>query len=129
MPHEIDMTKALIISLREWWLDQPERRPVGQVTLLVGKFTCVEPALLRSAFARQKLNTFLNDAELVIQDSPFIAHCQGCAEDYSPDLGLRYSCPTCGAAMEEIRSGRELKILRVDWEVPVDIPRGEECYV
>ncbi len=115
MPHEVDMTKALILSLKEWWVSQPERLPVQRVVLTVGQFTCVEPDLLRTAFARQRAGTFLDSAELVIRESPFIAHCRGCKQDYTPDLGLRYACPTCGAALDEIRSGRELKIDRVEW--------------
>ena len=116
MPHEVDMTRALILSLRDWHAGQSKSRPIRRVLLLVGQFTGVEPDLLRSAFARQKLDTaFLREAELVIRESPFVAHCRGCNQDYQPDIGLRYACPTCGAAMDEIRSGRELKIERVEW--------------
>lgn len=119
MPHEVDMTKALIMSLKEWWNSQPERLPVRRVILSVGQFTCVEPHLLTSAFAKQRQNTFLENAELVIRDCPFVAHCAPCGQDYSPDLGLRYACPQCGAALDEIRSGRELKIERVEWDAPL----------
>ena len=116
MPHEVDMTKALILSLREWWKGQGERFPVKSVILRVGEFTCVEPGLLVTAFARQRAETpFLRDAELVIRESPFVAHCRDCREDYRPEIGLRYACPTCRAPMDEIRSGRELKIERVEW--------------
>jgi hydrogenase nickel incorporation protein HypA/HybF len=126
MPHEVDMTKALIMRLGDWWRGQPDRRPVGRVTLLVGAFTGVEPALLRRSFERQKRGaSFLQDAMLEIRESPFIARCRACARDYRPELGIRYACPRCGAALDEIRSGRELKIAQVDLvgrasEPPVD---------
>ncbi|MDQ2731446.1 MAG: hydrogenase maturation nickel metallochaperone HypA [Armatimonadota bacterium] len=116
MPHEVDMTKALIMSLKEWRAAQPAALPVKRVMLVVGQFTCVEPALLASAFTRQKQNTFLQDAELVIRDSPFIAYCEKCEDEYRPEIGLRYACPACGATLDEIRSGRELKVERVEWD-------------
>ena len=116
MPHEVDMTRALILSLREWWADEPGARPVGEVVLQVGDFTCVEPALLQSSFKVQRqTESFLKDADLVISPIPFVAHCRECRADYSPELKLEYACPACRTALHDIRSGRELKIERVTW--------------
>jgi hydrogenase nickel incorporation protein HypA/HybF len=114
MPHEVDMTKALIMSLKEWRKSQPERDRVTCVRLLVGKFTCVEPDLLKSAFSKQRKGTFLEDARLFIRESPFIAYCDRCESEYSPDIVMEYACPNCRAPMSEIRSGRELKIESVE---------------
>ena len=122
------MTKALIMSLKDWYAGQPEPLPVRQVQLVVGQFTCVEPGLLRTAFARQKLGTFLEDAEIVIRESPFVAYCRTCDAEYRPDLGMEYACPTCRAALDEIRSGRELKIERIEWDAPADVPEKELCH-
>jgi len=116
MPHEVDMTKALIMSLREWYGTQAEPPPIARVRLVVGQFTCVEPQLLRSAFARQKRGTFLDKAEIVVRESAFVAYCAKCEAEYRPELGLEYACPTCRAPLHDIRSGRELKIERVEWE-------------
>lgn len=116
MPHEVDMTKALIMSLRDWYDEQLEKRPVCKVQLVVGQFTCVEPDLLRTAFTRQRRGTFLENAELVIRESPFVAYCGKCRTDYSPDIGLEYACPQCKSPLDEIKSGRELKIERVEFD-------------
>ena len=113
--HETDMTKALIMTVRDWWESQPGQPPVEKVHLVVGKFTCVEPASLQFAFEVQTRNTFLHNATLVIRETPLIAHCHPCQQDYEPDYGQHYACPTCGHPMEDIRSGRELKIERVEW--------------
>lgn len=113
--HETDMTKALVITLRDWWDSQPERPPVQRVFLTVGQFTCVEPASLQFAFEVQTRGTFLADAELVIQETPLIAFCHHCQADYHPQMGLQYACPICHHPMEDIRSGRELKIDRVEY--------------
>jgi hydrogenase nickel incorporation protein HypA/HybF len=112
--HEMDMTKALILTIQDWWESQPERPPIEKVHLVVGKFTCVEPAGLQFAFGVQTQQTFLQDAELVIQETPLIAYCEPCQQEYSPEIGLEYSCPHCRSPMTEIRSGRELKIDRIE---------------
>ncbi|MEB3229738.1 MAG: hydrogenase maturation nickel metallochaperone HypA [Leptolyngbyaceae bacterium] len=113
--HETDMTKALIMTVRQWWEEQPEQRPVEKIYLTVGAFTCVEPASLQFAFEVQIRNTFLAEAELVIEETPLIAYCHPCQQQYRPDYGRQYACPDCGQPMEDIRSGRELKIDRVEW--------------
>ncbi|MFB2897191.1 hydrogenase maturation nickel metallochaperone HypA [Aerosakkonemataceae cyanobacterium BLCC-F50] len=113
--HETDMTKALIVTVRKWWSEQPEKPQISQVHLTVGKFTCVEPVSLQFAFEVQTRGTFLEGAKLVIQETPLIAFCHHCQQEYSPEIGIQYACPTCRSPMEDIRSGRELKIDRVEY--------------
>lgn len=109
------MTKALILTVKDWWEAQPEKPQITKVHLTVGKFTCVEPMSLQFAFKVQTENTFLAGAELVITEIPLIAFCHRCQEEYFPEMGQRYTCPNCGQPMEDIRSGRELKIERVEF--------------
>jgi hydrogenase nickel incorporation protein HypA/HybF len=113
--HETDMTKALILTVKDWWESQPQRSTISHVHLTVGKFTCVEPASLQFAFEVQTQNTFLANAALVIQETPLIAFCHVCQAEYRPEIGIQYACPTCRSPMEEIRSGRELKIDRIEY--------------
>ena len=122
--HETDMTKALILTVKDWWESQPQQPPVARVHLTVGQFTCVEPASLQFAFSVQTQGTFLDGAELVIEETPLIAYCHSCQADYRPEMGLHYGCPTCGAPMEDIRSGRELKIDRVEWGINAPAAEG-----
>jgi hydrogenase nickel incorporation protein HypA/HybF len=114
--HETDMTKALIVTIKQWWQEQPENPRISAVHLTVGKFTCVEPVSLQFAFEVQTQNTFLAGAKLEIHETPLIAFCHPCQQEYYPEIGLYYSCPHCHAPMEDIRSGRELKIDRVEYE-------------
>lgn len=113
--HETDMTKALILTVKDWWEAQPERPQISKVHLIVGQFTCVEPASLQFAFEVQTRQTFLQGADLVIQESPLIAFCHHCQQDYQPEIGIQYACPHCRSPMEDIRSGRELKIDRIEY--------------
>ncbi|ELR96672.1 hydrogenase maturation nickel metallochaperone HypA [Gloeocapsa sp. PCC 73106] len=112
--HETDMTKALLITVRDWWESQPETYKITQIHLTVGRFTCVEPASLQFAFEVQTRNTFLEGAQLLIKETPLIAFCHHCQKEYAPAIGIQYACPVCRSPMEEIRSGRELKIERIE---------------
>jgi hydrogenase nickel incorporation protein HypA/HybF len=114
--HETDMTRALIVTIRQWWQEQPGNLKIQTVHLTVGKFTCVEPASLQFAFEVQTRNTFLEGSRLAIRETPLLAFCHSCQQDYFPDIGLHYSCPQCHTPMEDIRSGRELKIDRIEYE-------------
>jgi hydrogenase nickel incorporation protein HypA/HybF len=117
--HETDMTKALILTVRDWWESQPEQPPVEKVFLTVGKFTCVEPASLQFAFEVQTQGTFFDGAELVIQETPLIAFCHTCQAEYRARNGSAIRLPHLPSPMDDIRSGRELKIDRVQY---ADIP-------
>ncbi len=112
--HETDMTKALILTIQDWYQEQPPETQVQRVHLTVGQFTCVEPASLQFAFSVQTRDTFLAGAELVIRETPLVAFCHRCQQDYRPEIGMQYTCPTCQSPMEDIRSGRELKIDRLE---------------
>lgn len=116
--HEVDMTKALFLTIRDWWEQQPERPQIQTVHLIVGDFTCVEPASLQLAFEAQVRDTFLAGATLAIATTPFIAFCAPCQAEYRPQLSEQYACPRCRRPLEEIRSGRELKIDRIELLAP-----------
>ena len=109
------MTKALILTVQEWWQEQPQKPQIEKIHLIVGKFTCVEPASLKFAFEAQTKDSFLADSELVIRETPLVAFCHQCQDEYLPEIGLQYACPSCDAPMDDIRSGRELKIDRLEW--------------
>ncbi|MEM6614292.1 MAG: hydrogenase maturation nickel metallochaperone HypA [Cyanobacteria bacterium P01_C01_bin.72] len=113
--HETDMTKALIMTMKDWYESQPTQPKIEKVHLVVGEFTCVEPVSLKFAFEVQTRNTFLAGVELVIKNVPLIAFCHSCQQEYAPQIGLQYSCPDCKSPMEDIRSGRELKIDHIEY--------------
>jgi len=113
--HETDMTKALILTIEDWLAEQPGHAPVKTVYLTVGAFAGVEPASLQFAFQVQRQGTCVSEAELVIEDVPLVAFCHPCQQEYRPEIGLQYGCPQCRSPMEEIRSGRELKIDRLEF--------------
>lgn len=119
--HEVDMTKALIATIENWHQMQPEQTKIAKVHLIVGQFTCVEPASLQFAFAAQTRHTFLEGVALEIAETPLIGFCDRCCEEYRPEIGLHYGCPACGAPLENILSGRELKIDRIEYQAQAGV--------
>lgn len=120
--HEVDMTKALIQTVREWARSQPENPEIKTIHLTVGKFTCVEPASLKFAFSVQTKNTDLDGVNLTVHETPLIGFCHRCQREYQPEFGLKYACPDCHSPLEDIRSGRELKIDRIEYSTPSKVP-------
>ncbi|MCP9840981.1 hydrogenase maturation nickel metallochaperone HypA [Synechococcus sp. J7-Johnson] len=117
--HEVDMTKCLLLSLHEWKRGQEPLTPVvSAVHLQVGDFTCVEPEALRFTFAAAVEGTWLDGSTLEIDTVPLRARCLGCSSVYSPDPDQAYRSPCCDQPMEEIVSGRELRIRSVDYSLP-----------
>ncbi|NES20727.1 MAG: hydrogenase maturation nickel metallochaperone HypA, partial [Symploca sp. SIO3E6] len=95
--HETDMTKALILTVKDWYESQDQQPQIETIHLIVGQFTCVEPASLQFAFTVQTRNSFLEGVKLAIRETPLIAFCHSCQEEYKPEIGLYYTCPICQA--------------------------------
>ncbi len=112
--NEVDMMKALVSTLREWWVEAGNPR-IQVVHLLVGVLSGAEPKHLSLAFEDQKVGTFLDRANLVIEEIPFIAFCKHCQKEYQPEIQHRYCCDICNRPLKEIRSGRELKIGDIEY--------------
>lgn len=113
--HEVDMTRCLLLSLAEW-RDSQAAAPhqVCTVHLDVGEFTCVEPDALVTTYAAAVGGTWLEHSTLQINSIPLVGRCPCCASTYSPSATEQYRSPCCSAPLEQILSGRELKIRRID---------------
>ncbi len=109
--HEVDMTRCLLLSMHEWKQQHAPRVPqVDRVHLEVGSFTCVEPDQLVVTWSDAVKGTWLDGSELVIESVPLVGRCIRCQATYSPDAADGFRSPCCQHPMEEIVSGRELRI-------------------
>ncbi len=123
--HEVDMTKCLLLSMNEWKQGHAPATPkVATVHLLVGDFTCVEPAQLVSTWQAAVQSSWLAGARLAIESVPLVGRCVLCNGTYQPSAEAGYRSPCCQHPMEEIVSGRELKIRSVDYSLD---HRSEAC--
>ncbi|MFM1812065.1 MAG: hypothetical protein RLZZ336_1003 [Cyanobacteriota bacterium] len=114
--HEVDMTKCLLLSMNDWRQQHSPAVPVvDRVHLQVGDFTCVEPDQLLFTWRVAVQNSWLDGAELVVEAVPLVGRCVRCQQTYSPSADAAYRSPCCDHPMEEIVSGRELRIRSVDY--------------
>ncbi len=124
--HEVDMTRALLHSLEEWRNGHSPHCPqVQRVHLRVGEFTCVEPAALIFTWAGAVRHTWLEGSLLQIERVPLLARCLDCGGTYAPTVETAYRSPCCAHPMEEILSGRELKISHIDYDLDTPAPAAE----
>ncbi len=114
--HEVDMTKCLVLSMNEWRQQHTPVVPrVNRVNLQVGDFTCVEPEQLLFTWRVAVANSWLDGAELAVEPVALVGRCVCCQQTYSPSAAAAYRSPCCDHPMEEIVSGRELRIRSVDY--------------
>jgi hydrogenase nickel incorporation protein HypA/HybF len=114
--HEVDMTRALLLTLQHWREEQAPAHPIVQrLHLLVGAFTCVEPQALLHTWEAAVQDSWLAGSELRIETVPLRARCLACGAAYTPVAAIAYRSPCCGHPMEEILQGRELRIDRIDY--------------
>ena len=91
---------------------------VTRVTLRVGVISGVVPEALRFAFEALSPGTVASGAELVIEHVPAIAHCKECDRDFTVEDGFIFECPECHALSADVRSGRELELVRLEYFEP-----------
>ncbi len=75
-----------------------------QVHVQVGPLSCVEPALLSSAWEQLHDEAALGAATLEIEEVPLTARCQTCDAEFQP-VRFRFRCPRCGGTRTEVISG------------------------
>ena len=117
--HEVDMTQCLVLSMQEWRQQHDPVTPqVQTVHLQVGTFTCVEPDQLVSTWEAAIQQSWLEGARLCIESIPLVGRCVLCSATYRPLAEQAYRSPCCDHPMEEIVSGRELRIRSVEYALP-----------
>ena len=111
------MTKCLILSMEEWaGKKNKEKIIVEKINLKIGEFTCVEPISLINTFNAAVLGSWLDSSEITIETIPFEGKCSKCNRSYFPKKENGYKSPCCNFNLEEIISGRELKIASIDFK-------------
>ena len=114
--HEVDMTRALLLSLHEWRAGHSPQQPrVSTVNVQLGPFTSVEPDQLLTTWRAATQSGWLAGAELAIEAVPLVGRCLRCSATYCPLAAQAYRSPCCDQPLEEIVQGRELRIRSVDY--------------
>jgi hydrogenase nickel incorporation protein HypA/HybF len=82
---------------------------VARINVKIGMLSAVVPDSLRFCFQVATEGTDLQDTELVIDQIPVTAQCNGCRHRWTIEQPV-FVCPACQGRGIELLSGRELDI-------------------
>ena len=106
--HELSLLENVREILENHALSQNFSK-VTQVTLEIGKLSCVEPDALRFGFDVVMNGSLAENAELIIADLAGLGLCQQCG--LQVEMETSYDpCPHCGSSRVNIIQGAEMKI-------------------
>ena len=99
----------------------PEMRGcrVERVNLRIGKLSAVVVDSLNFCLEIATRDTSLAEAEFSIEVVPVVAQCRECGHEWQVTKAV-FKCPECGSGNLEMISGRELDVVSIDIEEPVD---------
>lgn len=89
-------------------------RQIARIGLRIGVLSGVNPEALHFAFEAILPGTAAGGAAIEIETVPAIAHCAGCARDFSTAADQLCECPACGRPSGDIKQGRELELVRLE---------------
>jgi len=106
--HELSLLENVREILEDHAITQQFSK-VNQVTLAVGKLSCVEPEALRFGFDVVMKGSLAENAELIITELPGLGECRQCQQQIDL-LNLYDPCPHCGSPFVTVLQGTEMKI-------------------
>jgi hydrogenase nickel incorporation protein HypA/HybF len=114
--HELSVCQALVQQLENVSAANGGGR-VELVRLRIGPLSGIEPALLRHAFPLAAAGTIAEGAELFVEPSPVVVHCNECGvrSDAAPN---RMLCAECNSFRVRMVSGDEMLLASVELAVP-----------
>jgi hydrogenase nickel incorporation protein HypA/HybF len=113
--HELSIISNLF-EIMEEKLQEKSAKKITFVKLQVGKLSGVVPDFLDSAFHIYKKDTFAQEAELVIEEVPFVIRCRSCGKTMKRD-DFVFICASCGSKNLETLSGTELILEKLELEI------------
>lgn len=106
--HELTLLENVREILEEHAISQNFTK-VTQMTLEIGKLSCVEPEALRFGFDVVMKGSLAENAELIIAELDGIGFCQQCQQKIVM-LRLYDPCANCGNPITNVILGAEMKI-------------------
>ena len=110
--HELGITQS-IVEIAERTAKQQQATKVLSVTVEVGSLSGVVPESLEFCFEACSNGTFLQGAQLLIEQVAARGSCRDCGCEY-PLEELLACCPDCNSAASDIISGEELRIKEME---------------
>jgi hydrogenase nickel incorporation protein HypA/HybF len=110
--HELSIALSILDAAAE----EAERRGarVVGIHLRLGPLSGVVKEALLSAYDLAREGGALQDARLVIEEVPVLAHCPTCQATRAAVSMQEMRCATCGTPTPQVVSGRELEIVALE---------------
>lgn len=109
--HETSLAKRLLTQVLGI-AEEHMAVAVDAVSVRIGEFAGIEPALLASAFTQLAEPTIAAGASLEIQLVALTVRCKCCRSEFAPQR-FRFQCERCPGAEVEIVAGEELVLENV----------------
>ncbi|RKX62668.1 MAG: hydrogenase maturation nickel metallochaperone HypA [Thermodesulfobacteriota bacterium] len=112
--HEFFIVQNILRTVEDLLKEYPGKK-VTKAVFLIGKFSGVEPELLKTALDFFKKGSPLEDAEIVLELEDLKIKCLDCGKEAVKEK-WDITCPFCGSFNTKVVSGEEmfLKTLELD---------------
>jgi hydrogenase nickel incorporation protein HypA/HybF len=112
--HELGVATQ-IVGVVTRVMEEHSAAKVGEITVDVGKLSCIDASSLEFCFEAITKGTKLEEARLKIEEVIPKARCKACGREYdvSPD---DFRCKFCGSADFDVLIGTEISIRQVEVE-------------
>jgi hydrogenase nickel incorporation protein HypA/HybF len=111
--HELSIALSLLDQVAE----EAERRggvQVHAIHLRLGPLSGVVKEALLSAYELARENSPFSQTELVIEETPLLAHCPTCCATKTVVSVQQLCCNECGTPTPQLVSGRELELVALE---------------
>ena len=114
--HEVSVMKSLFRILAAKAIQARAQR-IRSITICIGRFSGIEPDLLRSAFLAISKETLAEGAQFHIIDKPLQIECNRCGTLQLEDQQIPFECPKCGSKSVRFDPNDELMVENMEVEI------------
>lgn len=104
--HEFFIVQNIIKTVEELLVNYPDKK-VSKMVLVIGKFSGVEPELLKTALEFFKKGTCLEEAEITFELNDLKLRCKNCNKEFFKEK-WNIICPYCQSLDTEVVEGEEM---------------------
>ncbi len=113
--HELSIAMSMIEMAGEEAARQGDAR-ITALHLKLGPLSGVVKDALLFSYEVATQGTALEGSRLEIEEVPVIIYCPDCDVERPLDSIQRFCCPVCGALTPEVRQGKELLVVALEFE-------------
>lgn len=109
--HEIGIVRQIVRTVEDFAREHQVEH-IDAVVVDCGELSLVIPKYLKDIYPAVVEGTILEDAELIVEETPGLAECDDCDEIFNVVEHKGY-CPSCGSFNKTVLSGRACMIKEI----------------